>query len=110
MKTKIVFLAAALALPSLLFAQHDNPAAAAAHAWPTAERRALTSDVAEYTFHVRVGDGPYDEIGIHRVTKETAHAGTAIFLAPGDIWNFRAAFLTGAHPLPVFLAENGIDV
>jgi hypothetical protein len=110
MKTKIAFLAAALALPSLLFAQHDNPAAAAAHGWPTAERRALTSEVAEYTFHVRVGDGPYDEIGIHRVTKETAHAGAAIFLAPGDIWNFRAAFLTGAHPLPVFLAENGVDV
>jgi hypothetical protein len=30
-------------------------------------------------------------------------------MAPGDIWNFRAAFL-GGHPLPVFLAENGVDV
>ena len=31
-------------------------------------------------------------------------------MAPGDIWNFRAAFLTGATPIPVFLAQNGIDV
>jgi hypothetical protein len=79
------------------------------------ERRALTANVAEYTFTLRVGPGPYDEIGIHRVVKELApnvpvRTKRAVFLAPGDIWNFRAAFLTGAHPLPVFLAENGIDV
>ncbi len=115
MRTKLFFLAAALALPSLLFAQHDNPAATAAHAWPAAERRALTPEVAEYAFTVRVGDGPYDQIGIHRVVRETApntpaHTQRALFMAPGDIWNFRAAFLTGAHPLPVFLAENGVDV
>jgi hypothetical protein len=115
-KTKlIVVLAAALALPSFVIAQPETPAAVAAHAWPSAERRALTADVAEYTFSVRVGEGPYDVIGIHRVTRESApnvplHAGTALFMAPGDIWNFRAAFLTGSHPLPVFLAENGVDV
>lgn len=62
-----------------------------------------------------MGDGPYDEIGIHRVVRETAPfvpavTEKALFLAPGDIWNFRAAFLTGSHPLPVFLAENGVDV
>jgi hypothetical protein len=115
MKIKIALFAAALALPSLLFAQQDTPAAAAAHALPGAERRALTAGVAEYSFRVRVGDGPYDEIGIHRVVKESApnvpaHSSAALFLAPGDIWNFRAAFLTGGHPLPVFLAENDIDV
>jgi hypothetical protein len=115
MKIKTAFLLAALALPSLLFAQHDNPAAAAAQAWPNAERRALTSNVAEYTFDVRVGDGPYDSIGVHRVVSESApgvpaHVAKALFMAPGDIWNFRAAFLTGAHPLPLFLAEHGVDV
>lgn len=115
MKTLTALLVAALALPSLLSAQPEPPAAAAAHALATAERRALTADVAEYTFKVRVGNGPYDEIGIHRVVKETApnapaHSATALFLAPGDIWNFRAAFLTGNHPLPLFLAENGVDV
>jgi hypothetical protein len=106
---------AALALPSFAFAQHASPAAAAAHAYPTHERRALAADIAEYTFDVRVGDGPYDVITLHRVVQETspnvpARTQRAVFLAAGDIWNFRAAFLTGAQPLPVFLAGNGIDV
>jgi hypothetical protein len=110
-----LMLVAALALPSSAFAQYPNPAATAAAAYPTHDRRALTADVAEYTFTVRVGEGPFEEIGIHRVVKETSEgvpskARTALFLAPGDIWNFRAAFLTGSHPLPVFLAEHGIDV
>jgi hypothetical protein len=79
------------------------------------ERRALTADVAEYTFTVRVGAGPYDEIGVHRVVKERSpnrpeRTRTGVMLAHGDIWDFRAAFLTGAHPLPVFLAEQGVDV
>lgn len=108
-----LLLLAALALPSLVFAQ--NPAAAAAASYPTHERRVLAGDVAEYTFTVRVGDGPFDEIALHRVVKETApdvpvHARTAVFLAAGDIWNFRAAFLSGNRSLPLFLAERGIDV
>jgi hypothetical protein len=115
MKILTSIFVAALALPSLLSAQTEPPAAVAAHALANAERRALSAGVAEYTFKVRVGNGPYDEIGIHRVVKETApgqpaRSATAIFLAPGDIWNFRAAFLTGNHPLPQFLAENGVDV
>lgn len=108
-----LILIAALALPSLLFAQ--TPASVAASAYPTHDRRALTADVAEYTFTVRLGDGPFDEIAIHRVTKETspnvpAKSQKAVFLAAGDVWNFRAAFLTGNRTLPVFLAENGVDV
>jgi pimeloyl-ACP methyl ester carboxylesterase len=106
---------AVLALPCYAFAQYPSPAAAAAHSYPSHERRALTADVAEYTFDVRVGDGEFDVITIHRVVQESspnvpARTQRAVFLAAGDIWNFRAAFLTGAHPLPVFLAENGIDV
>lgn len=80
-----------------------------------AERRVLTGNIAEYSYTLRVGPGPYDQIGIHRIVKELApnhpaRSNRAVLLAPGDIWNFRAAFLTGAHPLPVFLAENGVDV
>ena len=113
-----LILAAALVLPCLgSAAQHvvPAPAEAAARGYAGAERRALTSDVAEYTFRVRVGDGPHDEIAIHRIVKESAPrrpiaTEDAVFLAPGDIWNFRAAFLTGARPLPLFLAENGVDV
>src|ERR1051326_134716 len=102
MKIRITFLVAALALPSLLPAQTEP--AVAAHALASAERRALTADVAEYTFKVRVGNGPYDEIGIHRVVRESApnapaHRATALFLAPGAIWNFRAAFLNANHRL-----------
>ena len=108
-KATLLLLGAILALPAL--------AAARASSSPVSpiERRALTANVAEYFFKVRVGPGPFDEIGIHRVVKETApnvpiHARDAVFLTHGDIWNFRAAFLTGAHPIPVFLAENGVDV
>lgn len=111
-----LLLIAALALSSFtsVLAQ-PTPAAAAAHGLQHAERRALTSDVAEYTFKVRLGSGTYDEIVLHRVVRETApgtpaHTANAVLLAHGDIWNFRAAFLTGSRPLPVFLAENGVDV
>ena len=117
-KTTLLILAAALALPAFASAQSspaETPAAAAAHSFSNVERRVLADGVAEYFFTVRVGSGPYDQIGIHRVVRETApnvpaRASQAVFLAPGDIWNFRAAFLTGARPLPVFLAENGLDV
>jgi len=112
-KTILLLLAGALALPALAAAR-TAPSAAASPV-SAIQRRALTADVAEYFFTVRVGSGPYDQIGVHRVVKETApnvpvHASRAVFLAAGDIWNFRAAFLTGARPIPVFLAEHGIDV
>ena len=109
-KVTLLILAGALALPVL--------AARPALAQPVSaiERRVLAPNIAEYFFKVRVGSGPYDEIGVHRVVKETApnrpvHARQAVFLTHGDIWNFRAAFLTGgAHTIPVFLAQNGVDV
>jgi pimeloyl-ACP methyl ester carboxylesterase len=116
-KPLYLLLAGALTLPVVAAAQpaEPNPAAAAAQAFSNVERRALTADVAEYSFKVKVGSGPYDQIGVHRVVKEIApnvpaKASQAVFFAHGDIWNFRSAFLTGAKPLPVYLAENGIDV
>lgn len=79
------------------------------------ERRELTAGVAEYSFRLPVGTGPFESIGIHRVVRETApfepiRTDSAVMFAHGDIWDFRAAFLTGERPLPVFLAENGVDV
>jgi hypothetical protein len=121
-KAIFLLLAGALALPDLSAAKPaaQFPAAPelqAATAKPVSaiERRVLAPNIAEYFFKVRVGSGPYDEIGVHRVLKETApnvpaHVRQAVFLTHGDIWNFRAAFLTGAHPIPVFLAQNGVDV
>jgi pimeloyl-ACP methyl ester carboxylesterase len=108
-------LIAALAFASVVFAQQQPPAAAAAEAWAGAERRVLSGDIAEYTFTLKVGSGPYDTIGMHRIVRETApgvpaHTARGVLLAHGGIWDFRAAFLGRAHPLPVFLAEHGVDV
>jgi hypothetical protein len=108
----LLLLTLALALPALAAA--SNPSKISSPVSPI-ERHVLAPGIAEYYFTVRVGSGPYDQIGVHRVVKETApnvpvHASRALFMAPGDIWNFRAAFLTGATPIPVFLAQNGIDV
>ncbi len=105
-KTILLLLALALALPCL---------AAASSPVSPIERRVLAPGVAEYFFTVRVGSGPYDQIGVHRITRETApnvpaRSSRAVFLAPGDIWNFRAAFEGRSNPLPVFLAQNGVDV
>jgi hypothetical protein len=80
------------------------------------QRRDLGSGVAEYTYVLRLGPGPYDAIGLHRVVKEQApfqpiHTGRALFMVHGDIWGFDAAFLSDpSRNFPVFLAKNGVDV
>lgn len=80
------------------------------------QRRVLTGDVVEYTFDVRVGSGPYDVIGLHRVVRESAPfepagTGESVLLLHGDIWGFQAAFLSDpVRNLPVLLAQNGVDV
>lgn len=80
------------------------------------ERRVLARNIAEYSFRIPVGKGRYDVIGIHRVVKERSpwrpvRTSKALMMAHGDIWNFRAAFLTDPERnLPVLLARNGIDV
>lgn len=80
------------------------------------QRRDLGGGIAEYTFVLRVGIGPNDLIGLHRVVREEApfrpaRAQRALFMTHGDIWGFDAAFLANpANALPVFLARNGVDV
>jgi pimeloyl-ACP methyl ester carboxylesterase len=101
----LLLLAGALLLPTLAAAQPVSPI----------QRHSLGHGVAEYFFTVQVGSGTYDRIGIHRIVKEIvpnvpAHASRAVFLAPGDIWSFQVAFEGRANPLPLFLAENGVDV
>jgi hypothetical protein len=98
----------------------DEQAAEASGLSGSISRRVLAGDVAEYSFQVRVGPGVHDVFGLHRVVREVApflpvHAGRGLMMAHGDAWGFDAAFLSGlASPspaaLPVFLAENGIDV
>ena len=98
----------ALALPALASSQEIDAT--------QAERRVLTGNIAEYSFKVPVGPGANDVIGIHRVVAEEApgvpaRSKTALMMAHGDIWGFRAAFLADpARNLPVYLAQNGVDV
>lgn len=94
-----------------------QPAACAVSA---VERRALAGDVAEYTFVLTTGSGPFEAIGLHRVVRERApwlpeRADVGVYLVHGDAWDFRAAFFAGAAApdaasLPVWLAERGVDV
>lgn len=80
------------------------------------ERRELLPGIAEYFFTLDVGPGEFDVIGLHRVVRESEPyepdpGSKALLLAHGDVWNFRAAFLpTGDRGLPIFLAEEGVDV
>ncbi len=83
------------------------------------KRRVLTSSlggIAEYSFRLPVGTGAYDVIGLHRIVRETAPwvpavSSRSLMMVHGDIWDFRAAFLTNSlRKLPVFLALEGVDV
>src|SRR4051812_17580569 len=96
-KTALLLLAGTLALPGLAAATGPSTTLPVS----AIQRRALTADVAEYTFKLRVGSGPYDQIGIHRVVKETApnvpiHTAKAVFMVHGDVWGFDGAFLSSA--------------
>ena len=93
-------------------------------------RRELSGDVAEYSFTLKIGPGPHDVIGLHRVIREDglqparpdSRSGSrfesGIFFVHGDALGFDAAFLASAaspsvpddRALPVFLAENGVEV
>jgi pimeloyl-ACP methyl ester carboxylesterase len=129
----LLILAGILAMPVASIAESSETAPESAvfsgvgdPAFSSYERRVLAPGVAEYSFRLRVGSGPYDMIGLHRVVKETApnvpaQAAQAVFLAHGDLWGFRPAFLgevplikpipgSPAPSLPVFLAQNGVDV
>lgn len=87
------------------------------------ERVPITADVAWYRLRLQVGPGLHDEIVVHRVVRErapwvAARARRGVFLTHGDGWGFAATFLTSlstpavpdTENLPVFLAQNGIDV
>ena len=127
MKKLLAVLVFALALPALAEADRTSDRRALQKAVERAcngsgctagalQRRVLTGNVVEYTVPVRVGSGPYDVITMYRVVRETApfrpiRSRDSILLVHGDIWGFRAAFLADpARNLPVFLAQNGVDV
>ncbi len=88
-----------------------------------AERRQLVDDIYEYSYRVRVGQGNYDFITLHRVVREAGQwspvrTAKSVFLVHGDALGFRGAFLSSAasqgappgHSIAVFLARQGVDV
>jgi hypothetical protein len=87
------------------------------------QRTPIVGDVVHYAAVVRVGDGPYDKFGLHRVIREPSphhpiSAPHGVMLLHGDVSTFQTAFLLTAHSsavpashaLSVYLAQNGVDV
>jgi hypothetical protein len=106
-----------------LFAAGSLPALQGDCAISSFTRREIVPGIAEYAFRLATGTGAYDLIGIHRVVQETAPyapapTGPALLMLHGDAWGFDAAFLSAVdspaapdgRALPVFLAQNGVDV
>jgi len=86
-------------------------------------RRVIEGDIAHYWFTVRIGSGPYDRIGIHRVVKELApnrpiKTAKALFYQHGDAKDFVGMMLPGLNSpstprgfgMAAYLAENKVDV
>jgi hypothetical protein len=86
-------------------------------------RRVLTDDIVEYSFQVRVGSGPYDVIGLHRVVREPSpnhpiRTRDSVFLLHGDWKSFEGCFVPGLHSssipiefgFAVYLAQRDVDV
>lgn len=85
-------------------------------------REELVPGVAHYSFDLRIGDGPYDVLRIHRVASERRpgvpmRARDSIFLLHGDLFGFRkfifgsdTDYLPPESSVAVAMAEAGWDV
>ena len=86
------------------------------------EREELGGRIAHYTFDVKMGEGEFDVVTIHRVVMEPrpyrpVRTRGNIFMIHGSIQDFDDVFLTaGAEAInsetsaPFYMAANGIDV
>jgi len=86
-------------------------------------RDVIHGDVVHYKYQLRMGDGPYDVVQLHRVVREDAkgraraRAGGA-FLLPGMPQFFETIFMPSSvsaaadpdYAFAIYLAQNGIDV
>jgi len=86
-------------------------------------RTSVAGDVVHYEWHIRVGRGQYDVIGLHRVVRESRpylpiRTRANVFLQHGDYKTFAGCFLPGvlSPRIPddagfaVYLARNDVDV
>lgn len=87
------------------------------------EKRNIVDNIYEYTWTLKAEKGLFNVIGVHRVVKEKKpwqpiRTKDAVMMVPGDVSNFRTAFLAGkeVEAMPdnqspaVYLAEENIDV
>lgn len=81
------------------------------------KRQQLVGSIYEYTLVLKVGDGEFDKIGIHRVVEEKSpwvpiKTKRAVMLLHGDSCNFTNAFMapTSNQSFGTYLAGQGIDV
>lgn len=106
-------------LPSKL---QDPDRAAVSGLLTNVKREPVAGNVVHYSYTLRVGTGPYDVIGLHRVVKEKApyrpiKTKKNIFLQHGDAVGF-VKFMFGvaspstpdAQAFAVYLAQNDVDV
>ena len=113
----------AAASAACVAAKQSSALAPAACGLKRVERRHIVADVFEYSFQLKVGEGPHDVVGLHRVVRERANgvpfaANRAVFMVHGDLWGFDEAFmsstLSGAvareRSVGVYLAQGGVDV
>ena len=86
-------------------------------------RQPIARGVVHYKIKVRVGSGPYNFIGIHRVVKETRpgvplRTNEVLFYQHGDLKDFEGMVLPGVKGttrpidfgMAIYLAENNVDV
>ena len=104
--------------------KNSGPSSASAAGYiVSVDREVVVDDIVHYSFVVRVGDGMYDNIGIHRVVRESRphqpmKSTRNVFLLHGDLIGWEGIFLFGAnsattpddYSAAVYLAQNGVDV
>ena len=87
------------------------------------EREEVAPGIAHYSYKLKIGEGDYDVIGLHRVVKETRpykpiKTCKNVFLQHGDGVGFEGIFLFGTmapsvpgdQAIAIYLAQNEIDV
>ena len=87
------------------------------------ERTLLVDDIVHYRTELKVGPGEHDRIGLHRIVRERApyrpiSTRESVLIAHGVNVGFVGTFLPNlgvegadpSHSLPVFLAQNDVDV
>jgi len=75
------------------------------------DRQVITGSIAHYSCQIRVGPGPYDWIGVHRVVREARpcvpiRSPKSVFMVHGDYKDFVGCFIPGLNS-PTTPPEQG---